>query len=797
MSIITSPLLLGADSGIYQISRSLRFSSPDSAYLSKNFASAGNRKTWTWAGWIKGLDYPENPAIFACTTGTTDNTFLRFRSINGAFHLVGYNTYFRSTSAVYRDPSAWYHVVWAVDTTQATAASRVKLYVNGVEVTAFSASNNPTQNDDLGINQATAHAIGSNSNGVGNMSGYLADIHFIDGQALDPSSFTTTDLTTGQLLPVAYTGSYGTNGFKLDFSSNATTAALGTDTSGNSNTWTVNNFSVTAGVNNDSLIDTPTSYGTDTGVGGEVRGNYCTWNPNDKGLITISNGNLETSQLTSGAHQIVRGTIGMSSGKWYWESTMTTNSGYQMVGILGSNSTYGLSTYIGSASTGYAVYSADGYIYNNNVTAPYLGSSYVSGDVIGVAFDADNGKLWFSKNGVFPNSGNPATGANAAYTAIPSMAYFPAVSQQNTTGATNFGQRAFAYTAPSGFKALVDTNLPAPVVAKPNTVMDVKLYTATDGVGGSISGVNFSPDFVWIKSRAVARSNVLMDTVRGTSSVLWSNLTDAQLSSSQYVSQFNSDGFNYGVAGDVSNSSTVAWMWDAGTTTVSNTQGSISSQVRANASAGFSVVTYTANGSNTATVGHSLGVKPALIIHKQRTKTESWRVYHTSRTSTGQFLTLNGTGGFGSSSDIYPAEPTSTVFTPGNEASMNSGTENCVAYCFAPVSGYSAALSWTGNGSNDGTMIHCGFSPRFWIWKRTDSSGDWWMIDTARSNTGNPVDEWLAANRSDAEYPNDGDFDFLSNGIKIRTTSTSVNASGGSYIGFAWASNPFQYARAQ
>jgi hypothetical protein len=120
-----------------------------------------------------------------------------------------------------------------------------------------------------------------------------------------------------------------------------------------------------------------------------------------------------------------------------------------------------------------------------------------------------------------------------------------------------------------------------------------------------------------------------------------------------------------------------------------------------------------------------------------------------------------------------------------------------VGYFFSPVAGYSAALSWTGNGSNDGTMIHCGFSPRFWIWKRTDSSGDWWMIDTARSNTGNPVDEWLAANRSDAEYPNDGDFDFLSNGIKIRTTSTSVNASGGSYIGFAWASNPFQYARAQ
>jgi hypothetical protein len=211
------------------------------------------------------------------------------------------------------------------------------------------------------------------------------------------------------------------------------------------------------------------------------------------------------------------------------------------------------------------------------------------------------------------------------------------------------------------------------------------------------------------------------------------------------------------------------------------------------------VVTYTGDlsGSGTSTVGHGLGVAPKMIIFKRRDGTSDWPVQHSGLPSANNLLYLNSTAATSTSGYGTIVAPTSTVFTVAWLTGMGVSGQTHVAYCFSPVVGYSAALSWTGNGSNDGTMIYCGFSPRFWIWKRTDSTGDWWMIDTARSNTGNPVDEWLAANRSDAEYPNDGDFDFLSNGIKIRTTSTSVNASGGSYIGFAWASNPFQYARAQ
>jgi len=164
------------------------------------------------------------------------------------------------------------------------------------------------------------------------------------------------------------------------------------------------------------------------------------------------------------------------------------------------------------------------------------------------------------------------------------------------------------------------------------------------------------------------------------------------------------------------------------------------------------------------------------------------------------FLELNTTNATTSTTAIGAGSlplPTSTVFSVCDLFGLGSNGGNYVAYVFSPVSGYSTALSWTGNGSNDGPMLYCGFTPRFFIAKRTDSANDWWMWDTARSNTGNPVDEWLSPNLSAAEYANDADFDFLSNGIKIRTNSSTVNASAGSYIGFAWAENPFQYARAR
>ena len=815
-----NPLLLASASAAaapVQIERSLRFNSSDSAFCSRTPASTSTTTTWTWSAWVKRSTLGAK-GLFGAFYGNASRYFLLRFSSSDQIDIFGgdYSTSSTTTNvslvttSVYRDLSAWMHIVFAYDTTNGTASDRACLYVNGVRVTAFSTATYPGPSSATFVNYNTAtHYIGAWWTGSEFFDGYLADIHFIDGQALTPSSFTEVSATTGRIEAKLYAGSFGTNGFWLPFNNNSTAAALGTDYSGNSNTWTVNNLSVTAGAGNDSLVDTPTSNGTpDTGVGGEVRGNYCTWNAVNKSAnTTLSNGNLNATSAVADWRAVL-GTIGMSSGKWYWEITITGAS-YHLHGIAKQG--VNLDAFIGTDANGWGYYASSGTYHNSSYINTGVFASYTTNDVIGVAFDADNGSLYFYKNGTVQNSGD------AAYTALTSGPYFPAVSHFNSTNSdVNFGQRAFAYQTPgtnrpaATFLALCDTNLGAPLVAKPNTLFDVVKY---DGNGGTqtISSLAFSPDFVWIKRRSSAFDSLLYDTVRGNgpNTGLISNATNAEGGATDnatygYLNAFNSTGFALTAGSssgyvNTSGQTYVGWAWDAGTSTdPSNTAGSITSQVRANVSAGFSIVTFTSNASGNATVGHGLGVAPSLVILKNRTGgTGNWLVFHKAVCTKDNFLYLNSTNALGTYTDAQGAAiPSSTVF--GINAGIGiPGSADCVAYAFSPVVGYSSALAWTGNGSADGPLLHCGFSPRFWIWKRTDTTGDWWMIDTARSNTGNPVDEWLAANRSDAEYPNDGDFDFLSNGIKIRTTSTSVNASGGSYIGFAWASNPFQYARAQ
>ncbi|NBW21054.1 MAG: hypothetical protein EBR82_75135, partial [Caulobacteraceae bacterium] len=436
-----------------------------------------------------GLDSGTQSSLFG-NNGSSDNTFGLIAFFSNNIIIGGYTINYLVTSAVYRDLSAWMHIVVAMNTTQATASNRLKVYINGSEATAFSTDNRSSisQNSDQGINQAVSHAIGRQDTGSGSsyFSGYLADIYFIDGQALDPTSFTETDATTGQLIPKAYTGSYGTNGFHLEFADNsaATAAALGKDTSGNGNNWTPSNLSVTAGAGNDSLVDVPTNGAqTDTGAGGEVRGNYCTWNPLGSGTQNFLNGNLQITR-SSAAYALARGTFGLTSGKWYWEYTCVTDANEGVGVCTAAHPTSG--TYLGQTADGWAYYSAgltsNGRKYNNGFST--YGAAWGNGDVIGVAVDVDAQKIWFSKNGTWQDSGNPATGANAAYTNLPAGGpVFPATTQYASTTDChiNFGQRAFAYTAPSGFKALCTANLPAPLVTKPSTVMDVSLWTGNGG----------------------------------------------------------------------------------------------------------------------------------------------------------------------------------------------------------------------------------------------------------------------------------------------------------------------------
>jgi hypothetical protein len=794
----------GAAVGDYQISRSLRFNSADSAYLSRTPASASNRKTWTWSFWIKLAKIDASSENwFAARTGSGGSYTLFYRTSDKIAFLDNQGASLQTT-ALYRDPSAWYHIVLACDTTQATASNRLKLYVNGTQVTAFSTETYPSQNADLNVNTTDTFLIGQNDSTL-HPNVYMTEINFIDGSALTPSSFGETNETTGVWSPIAYAGSYGTNGFYLNFSDNTSTTTLGEDQAG-SNDWTLNNFSVTAGAGNDSLVDTPTQYGTDTGAGGEVRGNYCTLNPLTKGAyLTLSNGNLQTAGNSVTDSTDARSTFAFSTGKWYWEFTPTTiNSIYPFNGIIQSkNATSpntGTTNQVGVAGDSCA-YLASGDTRTSNSTAAY-GNSYTANDVIGVAVDADNGALYFSKNGTFQNSGVPTSGASktgAAFTWTGSTPEFvAAVSEYNTSASNiNFGQRPFAYTAPSGFKALVTTNLPEPTVVQGDDYFNTVLYTGT-GSSLGVTGVGFQPDWVWIKERNGVADFGVYDAVRGVTKQLESNTTTAETTEATGLTAFGTDGFTVGALAQLNTSADtyVAWNWKANGAGVSNTDGTISSTVSVNTTSGFSIVRWDGNGAGVAaTIGHGLSAVPKMIINKGLDFASAWSVYHASAGNTVR-LTLNTTDAVDTNAGWWNnTTPTSTVFTVGSI--INQATPyDYVAYCFAEVEGFSKFGSYTGNGSTDGVFVYTGFRPAFVLYKDTNATNNWEMIDATR-NPHNVANGRLFPSASSAESTSENTMDLLSNGFKFRDTYGGGNASGINYIYMAFAENPFKNSLAR
>ena len=785
-----------------QISRSLRFNSADSAYLNRTPASAGSTTLGTLSNWIKlGVISTDRMTYHVAGTSGNNNRFYITFNADNTFQIVGYNSSASivlnlNTTQLFRDPSAWYHIVVAIDTTQATSSNRAKLYINGTQVTAFSTATYPSQNQALGFTNNTSTLIGSNQ-GVGNLfNGYITEVNFIDGQALDPSYFGFNNSDTGVWTPRQYTGAYGTNGFYLNFSdnSNTTAATLGKDYSGNGNNWTPNNFSVTAGAGNDSLVDSPTSYGTDTGVGGEVRGNYATLNPLDKNSgITLSDGNLNASMPTQVEN--VYGTVSVTSGKWYWETTINSMSGRLVIGVGNAvDQSWNLDPASSSSLWGY--YSVNGNKLNAGSVA--YGNSFTTNDVIGVAVDMDSGKIWFSKNNTWQASGDPAAGTNAAFTNL-SGSVRPMYDQQLTNAVTfscNFGQRAFAYTAPSGFKALCTQNLPTPTIKQGDDYFNAVLYTG-NGTAISNNTVGFQPDWTWIKGRSGATNHQHFDSIRGVTNVLVSNSAEAETTSANTLTSFDSSGFTVGsnTALNTSTATYVAWNWNAASSNTTDNSGTITSTRRTNTTAGFSVVTWTASGVN-PTIGHGLGAAPSMIIAKSRTGAGyGWAVYHASL-GRSKFLSLDATTAETSYTNYWgTADPTSTVFGTSDGA-YNNNFGNMVAYVFAAVDGYSAFGSYTGNGSTDGVFVYLGFRPRFILIKATSAVEPWAMLDSVRDPY-NLNDAQLTANSSAAETNDGNGVDFVSNGVKLRSSIGNWNSNGATYIYAAFAENPFKYSLAR
>ena len=774
MSVIGSNILAGASGSqvavVEDTGRSLRFNSGDSARLTRTQGTPTTSGTWTASVWVKRSKIGSNSSILGGRKDG-DATQIYFKSDNTLrWYEAGADM---STDHVFRDVSAWSHFVFVKNGT-----SSCKIYHNGVEIKETTSSVPSTSKFNTSGAELFIGAIGLLPTGITYHGDHLlADFIFIDGQALDESSFGAFD-SNGVWQKADYSGTFGSNGFHLlDFENEST---VGHDSSGNGNDFTANNISTSAGAGNDVLFDFPANgSGTDFGAGAQINGNYCTFNPVDSNQ-THSNGSLFVTCAGGTSPRAGTGTVAVSSGKYYYEITVTESDAAK--GIIG----FVEAAYDGNGST---IPNANGnsvFYFGENGnkfidgSATSYGASYGNNDVIGVALNLDDDEITFYKNG---------TSQGTITTKTFTGAYKPAVGRGASSGSTSYtlnaGQRVFTHAAPSGFKCLNTASLPTPTVPDGSDYFDIQLWTGNATDNRDITGYGFSPDFVWIKERSSTGDNHLFDIVRGATKALRSNNTDAEVTDANELKAFNTDGFRLGTGGDVnaSNTTTVGWAWDAGSSTVSNTDGNITSNVRANQTAGFSIVSFNLSVANTEkSVGHGLNAAPTFYVIKNRSSADNWYAYTTAVDGTLDFKYLNTDGALSASSRTLP---TSSVF---HFASSTTG--NHIAYCFTPVAGYSAVGSWT---AGSAAFVHLGFRPRFLMVKGNASGHSWLMFDSARS-TYNRIDDWLAANESSTEVTGNSTnyLDFLSNGFKIRGTGGYFGSGAGTVLYLAFAENPFQ-----
>ena len=822
----------GAGTG-YTIDQSLIFNDDDSPYLHRTPGSAGNRKTWTFSTWVKRCKTSASLAQLLFMAGVaTDRTFIDFTTddtLEVGVRVSSTFTYWRKTSQVFRDFLAWYHIVVTLDTTADTAGDRVKVYVNGSQVTSFGTSNDPAEDSDWDIADTDAHYLSSLTGSSNYFDGYMADVHFIDGTAKTASDFGETN-DQGIWIPKKYAGSYGTTGFYLDFSNSA---SLGTDSSGNGNNWTSSGLAA-----GDQIIDSPTN-------------NYPVLSPlTGAGNVTYSQGNRKAAMTAN--YVGTYATFGANSGKWYFEYNYnadanygdgrlfggvtcppTVDHGYNANRIDAGSFYYPDKTTEGSyvvfhrsgigkiSDTGTAIATYNTSLSSANNTSGPNGAS----DIYMVALDLDNYKIYWGKNGTWygasSSSGSSYTDATpvdilAAHQGkyfVPAFWFSGATSGtavilncgvDSTFEGTHSGGASseFYYDPPDGFSALCTNNLPAPTLNDPSTNFQIALYT---GNGGTQSitfdgNSNMQPDITWLKCRSADNSNVFMDAARGTGKATFTNNRDDEDAVTDAVTAFNSDGFSLGDGSELSsgtvntNTATyVAWCWQAGNSGASNEDGGINTTTTyVNQTAGISISTYTGTGSGT-TVGHGLGATPKVVTiwslsdadHKPIT---NWQYGITFFSEKGYVDRIDDP--FDSSSNQITGASSTTV-TLGTDRGINASAETYLMICFVEKEGFSSFGTFTGNNNADGPFIYTGFTPRYYMQKGDASSNSWCVIDRARDpyNSGGPTKLLFWDSDQDEYTDSNHIWDFLSNGVKIRGTGNNTN--GQKYITMAFAENPF------
>jgi len=919
--------------GDYEVERSFRFNSASSTHLERTPSSAGNRKVWTWSAWVKRANLGLNTAtLFHAYDGSSSNRgMFNFQSddtLNIDQGGGGGSKGQAESTMVFRDVSAWYHIVIRANYSDSTASDRIKLYVNGTQQTlTFDVA---YTDEDGQINGTFAHQIGEH--GSSNyFDGYMAEINFIDGQAYDASYFGETNATTGQWNPIKYTGSYGTNGFYLDFSDNSSITNMCLDKSGNGNNFSPDNCNT-----EDSMLDTPTN-------------NFPNWNPlSTNALPTLSEGNLKN---LGDNNKACNSNFGVTSGKWYWEVHVLTDvsstahivasgvTGYEMVndGDVTPRLNYDTSKY-----SYYKVTSSGGYTQYKRYTDTSLteigsGGTFQGNTVLGFRLDMDNGSLKFYTNNtlvhtdttiptdgtvIFPMQNATNSGISRHNASIVNFGQDGTFAGNKTAqGNTDSGGIGnFFYAVPSGFKALCSANLPDPTILLPNKHFDTLLYSGNSSTN-QITGLNYQPDWVWIKRRNGTNSHQLYDAVRGAGKNIRSDLTNTEVDNTAFNS-FDSNGFELDGSSNAHNASGntyVAWNWDAGETdsatytvkvvsdsgnkyrfnnfgtsavtldlaeggtytfdgsdssmsghpfvigtaangsvystgvtyqldgasvsysaytsgyasastrkliiTVpasapvlyywcsihsgmggqintnstlgsSNFDGSIQTTAKVNASAGFSIVTWSISSNAVYTIGHNLGVAPKAIFMKARNQTTNWDVFHAEVGNTKRIKLNSEAAPQDYTGPWNDTDPTSTVFTSTGSWLNGSGT-NVVAYVFSEVAGYSKFGKYTGNGSTNGPFVFTSFRPAFIIIRRSDSTGNWIIMDNKR-NTFNYVNHRLRAESNGGDSSSYNVVSFFSNGFKLENQyDGSWNSNGGTFIYFAFAESPFKNSRAR
>lgn len=747
MTMLIAPQLMGP-LGLYGVNNAALFDG-STGFLTYTPVASGTRTkgAFRWFGQRSKLGVMQMLLEIDPVSGRSDTTCLVIKFDAGdKLHIQGWATAWRTSTRVFRDPTAMQDILVVFDTTQGLADDRIRVWVNGEEITAWDTLNNPGASVDTGLGSTAQHSIGYETRTSANAyGGYMADVVLQNNVTYtDQNAFGKVSAATGNWSAKSLKGIFGANAHDtyLDFSN---AGALGTDASGNGNNWTVNG-TVTQ------VTSTPTNV-------------HCTWNPLVNGAAypdrLLSKGNLK--------HTDNGGGVSVAVGTLYFP--VSDQFEFQVEAF-------------GAASTvrGVGIHMNDGggpYWYRGDSGAFSYGGSgatWTGGDIIKVR--VSNGELEFFKNGV--SQGVSSLGLTGSFTP------WTWCGDTAATGygvALDCGQNGF--TPSVGYKSLCTDNLPDVAGKNVGDHFNTVLYTGDGSSSRSISGVGFQPDFMWVKSRSTANGHVLVDRARGNSKYLQTHTPGAEVTSTAVHTSFDVDGFTVGANAAVNATATtyVAWCASLPNTKTSGWSGSPTispSREIYDSDLGMSIVTYIGNGVAGATLPHSLGAKPGFIVIKcLDNATYNWVCYHHALGAT-HYLYLNSAVASALSAPIWNnTEPASTLITLGPGAQVNANGARFVAYIFAE-SEFIKIGSYTGNGSTDGPFLHEMVSPVWMLDKCSSAISAWCLHDRVR-DIGNPATAQLHPNLASVEA-NAADWDFNAVGSKIRSLAPTINASSETYV---------------